>query len=89
VDHDELRAVVTEICETEDAKGKLLKVAKWEMDAIIELFDPNNDGDIEYERAKRAKRSCSWERRVSPRSRSERKEVALGSEVAPDLAWER
>jgi len=48
VDHDELRNVVREICEIEDDKGKLQKVAKWEMDAIIELFDPNNDGEVDY-----------------------------------------
>jgi hypothetical protein len=48
VDHDELRAVIAAICEVEDEKGKTLRVAKWEMDAIIELFDPNNDGDIDY-----------------------------------------
>ena len=48
VDHGELKAVIEKICEREDDKGKVLKVARWEMDAIIELFDPNDDGVIDY-----------------------------------------
>ncbi|GMI24657.1 hypothetical protein TrCOL_g10369 [Triparma columacea] len=48
VDHDELKAVVEGMCSEPDENGKIHRVAKWEMDAIIALFDPNNDGEIDY-----------------------------------------
>ena len=48
VDHDELKAVIEEICSAPDEDGKVTKIPKWEMDAIIELFDPNGDGSIDY-----------------------------------------
>ncbi|GMI06939.1 hypothetical protein TrLO_g13181 [Triparma laevis f. longispina] len=48
VDHEELKQVITDMCETPDDNGNIEKIAKWEMAAIIELFDPNNDGEIDY-----------------------------------------
>ena len=48
VDHEELTLVVTDICSNPDENGKVQKIAKWEMAAIIDLFDPNGDGEIDY-----------------------------------------
>ena len=44
VDHEELKLAIDELCGS--GAGNEKAIAKWEVDAIIELFDPNDDGDI-------------------------------------------